>query len=130
MSRFARLFGFATTASRGPSWAELRATTFKVVKVGCYIHVFREYVLEYSVVSSGCVVSSLLVRSIAPRGPVQMSPLLLVATAEDLRYLPDWESTAGSVHRHAFVCHDVRASTHGSPAVAVDVPCLGTQQLC
>ena len=51
MSRFARLFGFARTASRGPSWAEFRATTFTVVKAGCYIHVFREYVLEYSVVS-------------------------------------------------------------------------------
>ena len=50
MSRFGRLFGFGRAASRGVSWSELRDTTFTVVKAGCYIHVFREYVLEYSVV--------------------------------------------------------------------------------
>ena len=50
MSRFSRLFGFGTAASRGVTWSELRGTAFKVVRYGCYIHVCREYVLEYSVV--------------------------------------------------------------------------------
>ncbi len=75
MSRFARLFGFARPASsRGPSWAELRATTLTVAKIGCYVHVFREYVLEYSVVSSGCAVRSLRIRATAPRSHIQEPP--------------------------------------------------------
>lgn len=63
MSRFATLLGFGRTASAGLSWTDLRATSLSIVKLGCYVHVFREYVLEYSVVSALALLQVLLLYS-------------------------------------------------------------------